>query len=164
MSPPSPQDGSLRPAASLERALAGGTIRVGSENPAKLAAVREAFGRFADDAGALVVVGVDVASGVAEQPIGWDEIRARARERARAALASGTCALAVGIEDGLVRLSEASSAGSESDAVFNFGCAWLTDGRREASGFTPGFVYPPGCREPAVRNREPIGDLSGARS
>ena len=151
-------------AASLERALRGEVVRVGTENPAKLAAVRAALAAFADRPDGLAIVGVNVASGVPEQPVGWPEIVAGARGRARAALASGACALAVGIEDGLVELPfEPDRPGGRGGAsVFNVGCAWVTDGGRDGTGFSSGFAYPAACIAPAFRDREPIGGLFDA--
>jgi non-canonical (house-cleaning) NTP pyrophosphatase len=142
--------------------MSGATVRVGSENRAKLGAVEAALRPFLrpDCEPAIVAVAVD--SGVAEQPIGWDEIVCGARNRARAALASGGCALAIGLEDGLVRLSDPASddpRGPDASEVYNVGCAWVTDGEREAHGFSSGFAYPPACRDPAFRDRSPIGEL-----
>lgn len=155
-------EAAFRPAPSLSRALAGEAVRVGTENPAKLDAVRDALGRFVEDETKLVLVSAGVASGVAEQPIGFDEIVRGARNRARAAFGLGDCVLAVGLEDGLVRLTDAPEAGSTpagADTFYNVGCAWMTDGSREGHGFSSAFAYPPGCLEPAVRDRAPIGAL-----
>ena len=152
----------FRPAPSVLRALAGEAIRVGTQNPAKLGAVQDALRPFARDGAKLMLVPVGVESGVAEQPIGWDEIIGGARNRARAAFESGDCVLAVGIEDGLVRLNDGRETKSRrpgSETIYNVGCAWLTDGEREGHGFSSGFAYPPGCLEPAVRDQAPIGDL-----
>jgi len=149
----------FRPAPSLSRALAGEAIRVGTQNPAKLGAVEDAFRPFARDGVALELVPVGVASGVAEQPVGWNEIVGGARNRARAAFESGDCALAVGIEDGLVRLADEPESDTFYAAFYNVGCAWLTDGEREGHGFSSAFAYPPGCLEPAVRDQAPIGEL-----
>jgi non-canonical (house-cleaning) NTP pyrophosphatase len=41
----------------------------------------------------------------------------------------------------------------------NVGCAALADGARTHLGFTSGFAYPPACSGPALRHREPIGEL-----
>lgn len=151
----------LRLAPSLERALSGDVVRVGTENRAKLGAVREALARFANASITLSIVPVRVASDVPEQPIGWSEVVAGARNRARAAFATGECALAVGIEDGLVRLSEAAPQQDWRD-YYNVGCAWVTDGVREGHGFSSGFAYPPGSLETAIRDQAPIGDLFDA--
>ena len=41
----------------------------------------------------------------------------------------------------------------------NVGWAAVTDGHRTAIGFSSAFAYPPACSEPAVRDREPIGEI-----
>jgi len=134
-------------------------VRVGTENPAKLSAVRSALASLcSDDPSILALSGFAAASGVPEQPVGWDEIVAGARNRARAAFAAGPCCLAFGVEDGLVELPGAGPG----PAVFNVGCAWVTDGEREGSGFSSGFVYPPAVAGPAFLDREPIGALFDA--
>ena len=135
---------------------------MGTENAAKLSAVRAALSGFSASGGdSLRIVGVAVESGVPEQPIGWDEIRAGARQRARAARDTGEGTLAIGIEDGLARWGAGPSP-EGSEPFYNVGCAWITDGHREGHGFSSGFAYPPGCLEPAVRDQEPIGDLFDA--
>lgn len=128
-------------------------VHVGSTNGPKLDAVRGALSPYLRE---LAVSGVSVASGVPEQPVGFDEIVAGARQRARAAMAGGGCDLAVGLEDGLVEIP---AAGRH---ALNFGCAAVTDGRRVALGFSAGFAYPPGCADEAVATRAPIGGLFDA--
>ncbi len=140
--------------------LEGAAIRVGTENQAKLGAVRAAFEGFAAPGATLELVPAGVASGVPEQPIGWEQIVSGARNRARAAFASGPCGLAVGIEDGLARLAEGpADARDPAEGFFNVGCAWITDGERDGHGFSSGFAYPAGALLPAVRDQAPIGDL-----
>lgn len=124
-------------------------VRVGSANGPKIAAVREALRPFAP---AAEVEGVAVASGVPEQPVGWEEIVAGARERARAARAAGGCDLAVGLEDGLVAIPAADTA------ALNVGCAALDDGRRTSLAFSSAFAYPDACTRRALAERAPIGD------
>ena len=128
-------------------------VRVGSTNAPKLEAVRAALAAVAPGA---QVEGAPVESGVAEQPVGFEEIVAGARARARAAFALGGCELAVGYEDGLVELP------GTPERWFNVGCAAVADGLREALGFSSGFAYPPACAERAVAQRAPIGDLFDA--
>ena len=146
---------SAAPAATLpERALgAVRRVRVGSTNPPKLQAVRDALAELAP---AAEVEGVPAASGVSEQPVGFAEIIAGARGRARAAFASGACDLAVGYEDGLVELP------GTAERWFNVGCAAVVDGSREGLGFSSGFAYPPACAERAAGERAPIGELFDA--
>jgi inosine/xanthosine triphosphatase len=126
-------------------------VRVGTLNPPKLEGVRAAFAAFAPE---VTVDGIDVDSGVPEQPVGYEEIIRGARNRASLAAASSECDFGVGIEDGLVALPLA-----DSDTHMNIGCAAVTDGRRTAIGFSSAFAYPPACSEPAVRERQPIGEI-----
>jgi len=142
---PSPSPG---PLGSLERVL------VGSQNEPKIAAVRAAFEPFAAD---VSVAGVAVASGVPDQPVGFEEIVSGARNRAVAARAAGVCDFSVGIEDGLVAVPTGTSGGDRE--TVNIGCAAVSDGRRVSIGFSSGFAYPPGVADPAVRDRVPIGGL-----
>ena len=130
------------------------SVRVGSTNEAKLEAVRRALSPFAPE---VEVTGLPVESGVPEQPVGWHEIVAGARNRAGAA-ASEPCDLGVGIEDGLVPVPDADGG----ECFVNFGCAALRYRDRTSLGFSSGFVYPPACAGPAVREREPIGPLFDA--
>jgi len=127
-------------------------VRVGSINEPKLAAVRGAIGAYVPDA---KVEGVAVASGVAEQPVGFEEIIRGARNRAARALGEPPCDLGIGIEDGLVPLPTGSSEGEF--AHLNIGCVAITDGERTSIGFSSAFGYPSECSIPAVRDREPIG-------
>lgn len=128
-------------------------VRVGSANPPKVQAVRDALAALASGAD---VEGVAVASGVPEQPVGFAEITAGARNRARAAFASGPCDLAVGYEDGLVEIP------GTAERWFNVGCAAIVGREGEGLGFSSGFAYPPACAERAAEEREPIGDLFDA--
>jgi glutamate--cysteine ligase len=132
-------------------------VRVGSRNEPKLAAVRNALSAYAPD---VDVEGVDVSSGVPDQPVGFDEIIRGAKNRAAAARASGACDLGVGIEDGLVAV--AIGAAEVSGDHLNIGCAAVSDGRRTSIGFSSAFAYPPGVTEAAVRERAPIGALFDA--
>ena len=127
-------------------------VRVGSVNEPKLAAVRSAIGAYAPDA---KIEGVAVASGVPEQPVGFEEIIRGARNRAAGAVDESPCDLGIGIEDGLVPLP---TGGPEGEVMYlNIGCVAITDGERTSIGFSSAFGYPPECSIPAVRDREPIG-------
>ena len=55
-------------------------VLVGSANAPKVEAVRSALSPYAP---AATVAGVGVASGVPDQPVGWDEITRGASNRAR---------------------------------------------------------------------------------
>ena len=127
-------------------------VRVGSLNAPKLEAVRLALLAYAPTAR---VEGVAVESRVPEQPVGYSEIVAGARNRARQAFDSGPCDLAVGIEDGLVELPLSDRPGE----VLNVGCAFVLDAERESLGLSSAFAYPPDCVAPALGDRVPIGDV-----
>jgi inosine/xanthosine triphosphatase len=129
-------------------------VRVGTRNLPKITAVRTALSAYLPD---VRVEGCEVESGVPEQPVGFAQIVAGARNRARAAFASGSCQLAVGIEDGLAPLPEVTGE------VLNFGAAIVTDGERDSLGLSSAFAYPPDCSARAVAEREPIGALFDAR-
>jgi inosine/xanthosine triphosphatase len=129
-------------------------VRVGSRNGPKIAAVNDAFAAYVPG---VEVLGVEVASGVPAQPIGFEEIVCGARNRAAAARGSADCDLGVGIEDGLVALPL--GAASAEAQHLNVGCAAITDGERFSLGFSSAFAYPPEVSRPAVRDREPIGAL-----
>jgi len=130
-------------------------VRVGSANQPKVEAVRSALRAYAPE---VRVEGVEVSSGVPEQPVGWDEIVRGARNRAHRARESAACDLAVGIEDGLVELPGADGTVRH----VNVGCAAVADLLHTSIGFSSAFPYPPECTDRAVNGREPIGPLFDA--
>ncbi|MBN2566861.1 inosine/xanthosine triphosphatase [Candidatus Woesearchaeota archaeon] len=111
-------------------------IAVGSRNPAKLEAVRESLQGYPALRDAEVV-GVVVGSDVSEQPMSLDETMRGAMNRAEKAFALGPCALAVGIESGLVHIPNTKSG------YMNVGVVSFFDGKRHHLGLGPGFEYPP---------------------
>lgn len=74
-------------------------VAVGSTNPVKVQAVREVLRFIAPEA---IVAGVEVASGVPDQPWGDDETIRGARARAAAARDALSAQLGVGIEGGVI--------------------------------------------------------------
>ncbi len=74
-------------------------IICGSANPAKVEPVKHVFLSLEP---ALEVVGVNVPSGVPDQPIGWDETALGARTRARNALNQSGARYGVGLEGGML--------------------------------------------------------------
>jgi inosine/xanthosine triphosphatase len=127
-------------------------VCVGSINGPKVEGVRQAFGAYLPQ---VSVEGIEVMSGVAEQPVGYEEIGRGARNRARAALSRGGGDLAVGVEDGLIEVDLLDGA------VLNVGCAAVFDGERFSLGLSSGFAYPPEVARPALEG-EPIGPLFDA--
>ena len=129
-------------------------VRVGSTNPPKLEGVRAALTAFSRD---VTIEGIEVESGVPDQPLGFEEIVEGARNRAERARRGGECDLGVGYEDGLVEIPGPS--GSSSGSWLNIGCAAVSDGVRVSLGLSSGFSYPPACSQRAVAERRPIGAL-----
>jgi len=78
-------------------------VAVGSRNPVKLAAVRAILERVQPS---LHLEGVEVESGVPEQPVGDEQTQRGARNRAIAALRVTGAELAVGLEGGVVVLDD----------------------------------------------------------
>lgn len=71
---------------------------IGSTNPAKVRAVRDALANLAPD---CVVLPIEVPSGVAHQPFGDTATRSGALERARRALTASGADIAFGLEGGV---------------------------------------------------------------
>ncbi|MDB4879000.1 MAG: hypothetical protein JWL60_446 [Gemmatimonadetes bacterium] len=86
-------------------------VAVGSSNPVKVQAVREVLRFIAPEA---VIAGIQVESGVADQPWGDEETIRGARTRAAAAREALSAELGVGIEGGVVQ---------EADGTLRT-CAW----------------------------------------
>mgnify|MGYP002628615446 CR=1 FL=1 len=78
-------------------------IAVGSRNPVKLAAVRAVIERVQP---MVQLEGVEVVSGVPDQPFGDEETQRGARTRAMAALRSTGAELGVGLEGGVVDMAD----------------------------------------------------------
>lgn len=115
-------------------------VRVGTRNPMKVEATRDAFARHW---GEVTVVGIEVPSGVSPQPLSFGEIARGARERARRAF--GECDFAVGIEAGVFRI------GPVSPRPFQITLACITDGVREALGAGPFYEVPDALVREIVR-------------
>ena len=120
-----PAPGPLVPAAGAAPLAALRRVAFGSANPVKLAAARAVLAALAPHA---VVEGIEVASGVPDQPWGDAETIRGALARARAALAAAPSDLAVGFEGGVVE---------EADGSVRT-CAWAAvvaaDGRESVGG------------------------------
>ena len=108
-------------------------VVVGSLNQVKISAVQEAFDCYKQFSRAEIL-GKEVHSGVAEQPLSLEETIQGAKNRAHTSFFS--CDYSVGLESGMFRLPE-SSLYAELTA-----CA-LYDGKNISLGFSPAFVCPP---------------------
>jgi inosine/xanthosine triphosphatase len=108
----------------------------GSTNPSKLEPVRTVFATLEPN---LEVRGVNVLSGVPDQPIGWDETALGARNRARAALEVSGAVYGVGLEGGFVENADGAwllsiAAVANADGKEGLACGgWLQLPRRVAA-------------------------------
>lgn len=118
-------------------------IVVGSANHVKIEAVRTVMERVY---GKVKVTGVDVPSGVPEQPLG-EQTREGAVNRAKAAI--GDHDLSVGIEAGVFECT---------DGLYDFQyCAILDRDERITVGCGSGFMYPPQVAK-IVRDGHTVSD------
>jgi inosine/xanthosine triphosphatase/pantetheine-phosphate adenylyltransferase len=135
----------------LEGRLLKVRLAVGSENPAKVKAVKAAARDMFD---AAQVKGVKVPRAVADQPFDA-EVAKGALQRARAALQGWPEAhLGVGIEAGLVWSPEANA---HLDVQW---CAVVDRAGRATLGHGPGFTYPPQVAE-RIKGGRTVGEVVG---
>lgn len=121
-----------------------GSVAVGSANPVKVRATRAVLERVAPQAR---VQGVDVPSGVRDQPWGDEETILGATNRARAALVALDTDLAVGIEGGVVE---------SADGTLRT-CAWavaVSKSGRVGVGGSLAMPLPPSVSESIRRGTE----------
>lgn len=121
-------------------------VLVGSTNPVKIEAVREAFIKYYPE---CEVVGVEVESGVAGQPMSEEETIRGAKNRARVALEVGGD-YGVGLEGGV----------TEIDGKM-FECAWVVVRSRVGVDGLGGGLYfelPPKVAE-EIRNGGELGPI-----
>jgi len=118
-------------------------VNVGSENPVKVAAVREVLQRFHPQ---LTVSAVSVHSTVGEQPWGKEAERG-AEARARESLGKGD--LGIGIEAGVLERED--GLYDVQHCVMIDGTGWIT------KGHGMGFRYPPAIAD-LVRKGMSVGD------
>ena len=128
-------------------------VIVGSMNSAKVEAARHAFQRCF---GRVEVVGLEVDSGVAAQPVG-EECFSGARNRALAARSQAAARsldvdFCLGIEGGLLKLRE---------TWFGVSVVCVVDSHgRESYGTTPMFEMPASVVRSVLDGRE-LGDIMG---
>ena len=122
-------------------------VAVGSTNPVKVRAAAQIFGPLFPDA---EVCGIDVPSGVAAQPVGEEETRQGAINRARAALEGTQADWGVGLEGGVA------FRGNQCWMVL-FGAVVHKDGR-VGVGHGAQFLLPPAVAR-GVAAGEEVGPL-----
>jgi len=122
-------------------------IKVGTHNPLKVRATRNVMEKIYTN---VDVDGIEVDSGVGDQPIGLDETIQGAVNRARNAFLDAD--LSVGIESGL--LAAPHSITGYLDLQW---CA-IYDGERVTLGVSAGFEYPPVVVEEVLKGQE-VGEV-----
>lgn len=122
-------------------------INVGTHNPVKVRATRNVLEKIYTT---VDVEGIEVDSGVSDQPIGLDETIQGAMNRARNAFIGVD--LSVGIESGLLAVPH--SITGYLDLQW---CA-IYDGERTTLGVSAGFEYPPAVVEEVLKGQE-VGDV-----
>lgn len=120
-------------------------IIVGSTNPVKIGAVEEVFSQYYSN---CEVVGVAVGSGVSEQPIGEEETRRGAVNRAKQSIGNGE--YGVGLEGGVTMIEGKM-----------FECAWVAIVNRVGEVGLGGGLYfeLPRKVEEGIRKGEELGDV-----
>lgn len=124
-------------------------VIVGSKNRVKVDAVRETLTLY-DAFAKARVRGVDVPSGVSEQPISIDEIIQGAMNRARAAFVD--CDYSVGIESGLMQIPLTKTGYMDTTA-----CA-LYDGKEFHLGLSPCVELPKRVIDKAIHESMNLND------
>ncbi len=124
-------------------------VAVGSTNPVKVEAVRRAW-RLVGDA---EIIPVEVESGVASQPRGFEETYRGALNRARGALERVGADYGVGIEAGIVEAPTPTGWMDVQVAVV------VDRGGVVGVGVSPGFE-PPRSWIPRLLSGEPLGDVA----
>lgn len=124
------------------------TVAVGSTNPVKTAAVKQAFKKVFPKT-RWQVVSLEVASGVTAQPMNDNESLIGARNRARKALKKIGADYGVGLEGGLQKIGK-----------LWFDCGWVVvvdKAGREGVGSTVKMLVPPVMMKLIKQGRE-LGD------
>jgi inosine/xanthosine triphosphatase len=123
-----------------------GDVAVGSQNPTKVGAAKTVFDRL----GLSDVLALAVPSGVPEQPIGLEETRVGAINRARSARAQTGARYGVGLEGGAELLPDGTA--------WLIGVAVIADETRLLTAVGPRLWLPPKAAE-ALRAGEELGPI-----
>ncbi len=146
----------------MEYLLEGLLVVVGSTNPVKLAPVQAVLARVFPEASVLAV---PAASGVPDQPIGAEQIRQGAEQRARAALTHAAVPHAAVSQAASASVGQVWGVGLEGGVIFEGELAWLTgavamlsnDGRTSLA-WSPRILLPPEVAG-AVRCGQELGPV-----
>ncbi len=128
-------------------------IGVGTENKAKLEAVRQALTNYSDYSKADIF-GCSVASGVSSQPIGLDEIISGAKNRAKLAYENIKADLGIGLESGIFLVPHTKSNYMDTTA-----CT-LYDGCKYHLGLSSCFEYPHTLIEKIINENKEVSEAA----
>ncbi|MCD6524144.1 MAG: inosine/xanthosine triphosphatase [Thermococcus sp.] len=128
-------------------------IAVGSTNPTKVKAVENVMKRIYGD---VEVFGVEVDSGVSDQPIGLEETTRGAINRAKLALEKTGAHLGVGIEAGIYPFPRTLTGYLDIQV-----CAVASPDGVITIGHGPGFEYPPAVIEKILNEGVEVGIAMG---
>lgn len=119
-------------------------VTVGTKNPVKVKATRNVLLKIYPF---VEVTGVNVDSGVRDQPIGLNETVQGAVTRARNAY-NNDVELSVGIESGLLQTPNSITG------YLDLQWCCIYDGEKETLGVSAGFEYPPTVVEEVLKGKE----------
>ncbi|MBI5803441.1 inosine/xanthosine triphosphatase [Candidatus Pacearchaeota archaeon] len=108
-------------------------VNVGSKNPVKVVAVREVFVEHFPNL-KIILRNYGTNSGVAEQPMTFEEIVLGARNRAKVSF--GYCDYSIGLESGLIPFPYSESGYAD------LGVCSIFDGKNYSQGHSGGFEVP----------------------
>ncbi|MEG3224627.1 MAG: inosine/xanthosine triphosphatase [Methanobacteriales archaeon Met13] len=119
-------------------------VSVGTKNPVKVKATRNVLLKIYPS---VEVTGLDVDSGVRDQPIGLNETVKGAVNRAKNVYNSEVD-LSVGIESGLLETPNSITG------YLDLQWCCIYDGEKETLGVSAGFEYPPAVVEEVLKGKE----------
>lgn len=122
-------------------------VSIGSRNPVKVNAVKNAFANYFKE---VEIKEVEVESKVREQPLNLDEIVEGAKNRAKKVFEGSRSDFAVGIESGIIEFHSAESGYMELTLAVIF------DGRKYYFGAAPLFEYPKKVIELVLKEKKDI--------
>ncbi len=128
-------------------------ISIGTQNKGKIQALQNALLNY-DQYKDATVMGIDVDSGVDDQPIGLDAITQGAMNRAQKAFESGDYTLGFGLESGIFEVPHTKSGYMDTSA-----CA-IYDGKQFHLGFSSCFEYPAKMIEKVLQEGKEITDAA----
>lgn len=108
-------------------------ISIGSKNPQKILAAKEGLEKYFQEEN-MSFIGLEVISGVSEQPFSLVEMLIGATNRAKGAYQKSLSKLSVGFESGIEKI--------DAFGYVNFCVCALYDGKDTYQGISPGFKFP----------------------